>query len=134
MTTVAAESDQPEIRHLIGPTATVAADEMAARSPKAADSEALAALMLDAYRGTVDADGSETIDVARTEVNGYLSAESGRPLLDVSRVVEADGRLVAAVLVSHYEGLPLIAYVMTAASHKRRGLATGLVRRAPTCG
>jgi len=35
--------------------------------------------------------------------------------------------LVAAVLVSHYEDMPLIAYVMTAATHKRRGIATGLL-------
>jgi len=83
--------------------------------------------MLDAYRGTVDADGSETIGMARREVNGYLAGESGPPLLEVSRVVEEDGRLVAAVLVSRYEGLPLIAYVMTAPSHKRRGLAAGLM-------
>jgi ribosomal protein S18 acetylase RimI-like enzyme len=84
--------------------------------------------MLDAYAGTVDADGSETIDVARVELAGYLDGASGPPLLDASWVVEREGRLIGAVLVSTYEGLPLIAYVMTAAPHKREGLATQLLR------
>lgn len=116
-------------RHLRGPTAQAGTPpEVASRAPTRDDVEALAALMLDAYAGTVDADGSETIDDARREVIGYFGGEAGAPLLDVSRVVEDEGKLVAAVLVSHYEELPLIAYVMTAASHKRRGLATSLVR------
>jgi ribosomal protein S18 acetylase RimI-like enzyme len=116
-----------ESRHLVGPARRQTEPGVDARSPTAGDAEALAVLMLDAYRGTVDADGSETIGMARREVNGYLAGESGPPRLDVSRVVEQDGHLAAAVLVSDYEELPLIAYVMTSSGHKRRGLATALM-------
>ena len=118
-------------RHLIGPTNGHAMGIAPAglRRPTDDDAEALATLMLDAYRGTVDFDGTETIETARREVDGYFSGESGAAMLDVSRVVDDDDdeRLVSAVLVSAYEDLPLIAYVMTAASHKRQGLATALL-------
>ena len=93
------------------------------RHPSADDAEALAVLMLDAYTGTIDSDGTETLDVARDEVRGYLA---GTPMLEHS-FVALDGDLpVAAALVARHQGLPLIGYVMTAAAHKGRGLATAL--------
>ena len=114
-----------ERRHLIldlGPIAHPVIG-LPTRHPTADDSEALAVLMLDAYQGTIDADGSETLDVARDEVRGYLA---GDPLLEHSFVaLNAEGP-VAAVLVGRHEGIPLIGYVMTSASHKGRGLATAL--------
>lgn len=91
------------------------------------DAEALAVLMLDAYAGTIDSDGLETLDDARTEVAGFFA---GAPLLEHSLVAEADGRPAAAVLVSRHDDVPLIAYVMTAANHKGKGLASSLVARA----
>lgn len=102
------------------------------RHPTADDADALAALMLDAYRGTVDADGSETLDDARTEVIGYFSAASGEPMLEHSFVALDDDAPISAVLVSRYEGMPLIAYAMTAADRKRLGLATALTARSLT--
>ena len=99
------------------------------RHPTTDDSEPLALLMLDAYEGTIDADGSETLDDARTEVDGYFSRDR-HPMLEHS-FVALDGDLpVAAVLVARYEELPLIAYVMTAAGHKGHGLATALTELA----
>jgi predicted GNAT family acetyltransferase len=99
------------------------------RHPGADDTEALAALMLDAYLGTVDADGSETLDDARAEVSGYFSAASGEPMLAHSFVAVDGDAPVSAVLVSRHDDMPLIAYAMTAASHKGRGLATALTER-----
>jgi ribosomal protein S18 acetylase RimI-like enzyme len=99
------------------------------RHPTPADTEALAALMLDAYQGTVDADGSETLDEARAEVSGYFSAASGEPMLEHSFVAVDDDAPASAVLVSRHDGMPLIAYAMTAAGHKGRGLATALTVR-----
>ena len=96
-----------------------------ARHPSTNDAETLAVLMLDAYEGTIDADGSETIDDARNEVGGYFAPER-RPMPEHS-FVALDGDVpVAAVLVCRHEELPFIAYVMTAAAHKGRGLATAL--------
>lgn len=90
----------------------------------------LAALMLDAYRGTIDADGSETLEDARTEVRGYFAGQSGEPMLEHSYLSFDGGRLVSAILVSRFDGIPLLAYAMTAPSHKGRGLASGLTRHA----
>jgi ribosomal protein S18 acetylase RimI-like enzyme len=119
-------------RHLIAAVADVepAPAGLPARSPAPDDLEELAALMLDAYRGTIDADGDETLDVARDEVAGYFAGRSGAPHLEHSRVAIDDGRIVSAVLVSEFEGTPLIAYVFTAADHKGRGLADALTRAA----
>ncbi len=99
------------------------------RHPMVDDAEALAALMLDAYLGTVDADGSETLDDARAEVNGYFSAASGEPMVEHSFVALDRQVPIAAVLVSRHEEMPLIAYAMTAADRKRQGLATALTAR-----
>ena len=97
------------------------------RHPSTDDAEALARLMLDAYEGTIDADGSETLDDARTEVSGYFSPER-QPMPEHS-FVALDGEVpVAAVLVARYEGLPLVAYVMTATAQKGAGLATALTQ------
>ena len=102
----------------------------ALRHPTNDDLDDLAALMLDAYRGTIDADGSETLEDARTEVRGYLAAKSGEPMLEHSHLAFDGDKLVGAILVSRFDGTPLLAYAMTAAAHKGRGIATQLTRRA----
>lgn len=102
---------------------------LSVRSPTPADVEALAVLMLDAYLGTVDADGDETLEMARQEVAGFFAGASGAPLLDRSLVATDGAEIAAAVLVSRYDGMPLLAYVMTGAEYKGRGLATALVAR-----
>lgn len=115
-------------RHLVAPLGSTEAPELSlpVRTPTAEDLDELAALMLDAYHGTVDADGDETLDVARDEVRGYLEGRSGAPHLEHSRVAVDDGRIVSAVLVSEFEDTPLIAYVLTAGDHKGRGLGAAL--------
>jgi GNAT superfamily N-acetyltransferase len=102
---------------------------MAVRHPVADDLDDLAALMLDAYRGTIDADGSETLQDARSEVGGYFAAKSGEPMLEHSYLALDSDRLVGAILVSRFNDIPLLAYAMTAPSHKGRGVATGLTQR-----
>ena len=100
------------------------------RHPTADDLDALAALMLDAYRGTIDADGSETLEDAGNEVRGYFGAKSGEPMLQHSYLALDGDRVVSVVLVSRFDGIPLLAYAMTATSHKGHGLATELTRLA----
>lgn len=88
------------------------------RRPTPGDAEALAVLMLKAYRGTIDYDG-EGIEEARDEVGGHFG---GAPIDEASTVLAAGGGLVAACLVAEYEGDALIGYVMTAPDFKRQGL------------
>lgn len=94
------------------------------------DAEALAVLMLDAYAGTIDTDGTETIADARAEVAGWLSGASVPPVLEHSYVIVYEGEPVSAVLASRVDGLPFIAYAYTAAAHKGRGLSSGLMTHA----
>jgi GNAT superfamily N-acetyltransferase len=94
------------------------------RRPDAADRDALAALMIDAYVGTIDYEG-ESLGQAVDEVGGYLAGEA---MLDLSRVAAADGAaLEAALLMSGFGADPIVGYVMTRARSKGQGLASALL-------
>ena len=95
----------------------------------ATDAEALAHLMLDAYRGTEDDDG-ETIDDARAEIGRLFADEFGTLDEDASGVVRADDSVVAATLITRYEGTPFLAFSMTAPAWQRRGYARAGIERA----
>lgn len=90
------------------------------RSISRDDLQGLARLMLDAYVGTMDYEG-ESLEDATDEVMSFLDDDGA--LLDRSYLVEVDGTIASAVLVSLSEGRPFIGYVMTRASHKNQGLA-----------
>lgn len=98
--------------------------------PAPADAEALAVLMLDAYRGTIDFD-DETLDDARAEVAGFLDGRDGPPMLECSWAAWSDGELAAACLAGWWAAreAPLIAYCLTRAIDKGRGLGTWLLAR-----
>ncbi len=88
------------------------------------DSEAVAVLMLEAYRGTID-DSGETLADAHDEVHAYLVGQRGGPaLLQESCLGFVNNQLVAACLVTQGETgqHPLIAYVMTHAAWKKQGI------------
>jgi hypothetical protein len=63
------------------------------------DAERLARLMLDSYRGTVD-DGGETLDDARREVTKLIAGDFGSVDWEASVVVERDGQLSSATIVT----------------------------------
>jgi len=93
----------------------------AARHPRPDDHEQLAELMLAAYRGSVDDEG-ETIVEARAECGEVLHSVD-RPLIpEASFVIEAEGALVSASLVSLFRGAPLVTHLMTHPAYKRHGL------------
>jgi hypothetical protein len=103
-------------------------DHPAARRPTPWDLHGLAALMDDAYRCTIDS-GDETLEQAVGEVTGYLQDDA---MLDLSLVAETTGRLDSAILVSRRSG-PVVAYVMTRAAAKNRGLAACASRCGGRC-
>ena len=100
-----------------------------ARPIRREDVDALASLMLDAYRGTID-DGGESLEDAVSEVRKLLDGAYGAFDFAASELIERDGRPVSATVVTHYEGVPLIAFSMTAPTWKRRGLAKAGLQRA----
>lgn len=129
------------------------ATDAMARRVTPADAPALARLMLDAYRGTVD-DGGEGPDQATAEVANLLSGGYGIFDLAASEVVcrdcsaqnlersgtggtpvppldstSRDEVIVSATLVTEYDGGAMVAFSMTAPAWQRRGLArAGLLR------
>ena len=113
----------------VPPNASRDGNELELSPVQVADAPALAELMLDAYRGTVDDDG-ETYDDALAEVHAYLNGErGGPPWLAVSRQALVNRRLVSACLVGEWSErqLPIIAYVLTRADWKRRGIGRQLL-------
>jgi L-amino acid N-acyltransferase YncA len=94
-------------------------DAVEVRPASASDATALAVLMLDAYRGTIDYEG-ETPEQTRREVERFYLEE---PLLDASAVAVFEGALSSAVLMRVWRGHPLVRTIMTAPAQKRRGLA-----------
>lgn len=99
-----------------------------ARPPTPGDNAALAELMLAAYRGTVDDDG-ETPEQTRAVLQQWSTGDFGQPLWAVSELVERAGQPVSATLVTLWQDLPLVAFVMTHPDWQRQGLArAGLLR------
>ncbi len=87
------------------------------------DHEALARLMLEAYRGTTDTDGSETLADARSEITSLFTGDYGRFMPDDSQLLEVDSTLRVASLVTYFEGSPFLAFTMTHPDYKQQGLA-----------
>ena len=119
MTKVRYEIDLSELR----PVGSLDSD---VRNVGPDDLEGLAQLMLDAYMGTIDYE-DESYDDAVTEVRSFLE---NSPALEHSYVVEIDGMLVAAILVSVFDGDLFIGYVMTHPDHKGAHLGRRLVHHA----
>jgi len=94
------------------------------------DGEALAELMLNAYKGTVDYEG-EDIEDARDEVRRLSEGEYGEPLWDCSFVAEMSKNMVGAVVVTldRKENVPLLAFAMTSPDKKRLKVATTLMKK-----
>ena len=107
-----------------------ASSHLPLRAPQTSDTDAMAELMLEAYRGTIDYEG-ETLDEAVAEVKAYLAGErGGRPLLEVSRLAFDGERLAGACLAAewHERQTALISYVMTHSEWKRRGVGRQALR------
>jgi ribosomal protein S18 acetylase RimI-like enzyme len=92
-------------------------------APSDADAEPLARLMLDAYAGTIDNAGDETIETARVEVAKLVRGDFGPFDAASSVVVERDHALASATIITRDRGEPLLAFSMTAPRWKRQGLA-----------
>ncbi len=94
--------------------------DLQVRSISQDDLEELARLMLDAYVDTIDYEG-ESLEDAIEEVASFL--DDDQALLERSYLVDDEGTIASAVLVSLADGRPFIGYVMTRASQKNQGLA-----------
>ena len=93
--------------------------------------ESLAALMVDAYDGTVDWEDGDDEAVAETELRATLEGKYGTFLSAASGViVDEVGKPISALFVSNLEGLATILFVCTAKNAGGRGMASKLIRNA----
>ncbi len=99
-----------------------AAPVFAARHPADTDRDELAALMLAAYRNSIDDEGEELADAVEA-IDQYLETM----LRPHSFVVLDDAAIVAASFVVVVEGLHYVDPVMVAPERKHRGLGRAAV-------
>ena len=96
----------------------------------AADQPVVAALLYDAYLGTIDDEG-DTRDGALAEIDATMAGQYGPPISGACLVgVDDANRIVAMVITTMFEGEPLIAYVATDPACQRQGWATRLIEQA----
>jgi GNAT superfamily N-acetyltransferase len=94
------------------------------------DAESLGYLMLEAFRGTIDYEG-ETLTESIAEITDTLNGKYG-PFLDrCSFLIEKDGAVVSAVIVTFYEEmmLPLLAFAMTHPDFRNQDMSSHLIKR-----
>jgi predicted GNAT family acetyltransferase len=93
------------------------------------DVNALGALMLEAYRGTIDYEG-EGLEEAIQEVHAVLAGAYGPFIADCSFVIEDEGKMLSAsmMVMSDRVNAPLLAFSMTHPEHKRKGMAEFLLK------
>lgn len=94
----------------------------------AEDAKALARLMFDAYRGTID-DTGEPFEAAEAEVARTFAGDYGAMVWSASFVVTASPvlPLASASVVTLWRDAPLLAFSMSAPQSKGSGLAGKLI-------
>jgi pimeloyl-ACP methyl ester carboxylesterase/L-amino acid N-acyltransferase YncA len=92
------------------------------------DIPALAQLVLDAYKGTIDDEG-ETLDEALQAIQDTFAGASGRLLNACSFVIEERGQALACTIVTVWHEQPLLAYVMTHPAAQNRGMGRFLIQK-----
>ena len=97
------------------------------RRPVPKDRHALAHLMLDAYRDTIDYEG-ETLADTEGEIARTFVGEYGQFLPQYSFLALDGDDPVSASLVTRYDGVPFLAFSMTSPRWKGKGLARHLIR------
>ena len=97
------------------------------RTITSADTEALASLMLAAYKETIDYDG-ETLEDALFQIRGVFQGKFG-VFQDLSSfAIEEEGRFLSAIIITLWQGSPLVAFSMTRPEFKNNGMATFLLK------
>ncbi len=94
----------------------------AIRSVTSEDLASLASLMYRAYIGTVDYDG-ETPEQSEEEMRKTFEGEYGPFDPECSTLIEREGQVLSATLITRFQGRPFVAFSMTDPSVRDQGLA-----------
>jgi predicted GNAT family acetyltransferase len=88
----------------------------------------LGALMLEAYRGTIDYEG-ETLEEAQAQAQREIDGTSCPLLHDCSFVCEIDGMARGAIMISRWHDVPLVTDIMVHPGMKNQGLGAFLLQK-----
>ena len=93
------------------------------------DASLSAALMVDAYLGTIDWQEGDDEVGALAEIRSTVAGEYGE-FIDAASLaaVDADGVPVSEIACAMFEGVPTILFLYTASAQKGRGHAARLIR------
>jgi GNAT superfamily N-acetyltransferase len=94
------------------------------RRPLPLETEALGALLFDAYRGTVNDEG-EDLPAAVAEAEGYFAGKHGRPMPDSSVVAWRGDLPVGGCFVGWWAARDCPFIVFVAVREESRGVAVG---------
>ncbi len=87
----------------------------------------IAALMIEAYAGTID-DEDGTLEDALDEIAATERGDYGLPLRQHwLEAIRENGSAASAVICTRFAGIPFVAFTFTSHLDTRRGLATTLV-------
>lgn len=103
-------------------------NEYKTRNIKETDISEIGAVMLDAYKDTVDDEG-ETLADACCEIENVLKGKYGEFISEASYLVEVDHKISSVILLSLFEGKPLITYVFTSKKNTGKGMAKYLIQK-----
>lgn len=92
------------------------------------DIPALAQLVLDAYKGTIDDEG-ETLDEVLKAIQDTFAGTSGELLHSCSFMIEEHGQALASTLVTLWHEQPLLAYAMTHPAAQNQGMGRFLIQK-----
>ncbi|WP_299957392.1 GNAT family N-acetyltransferase [uncultured Modestobacter sp.] len=106
-------------------------DRTGVRVAREADLPAMAEVMAEAYRGTVDDEGEDQ-PAALAELRSTAAGTHGPPLPDAWLLAEEAGEVAAAVVCTRWQGLPFVAQAVTHPRWQRRGHGTRLLLAAAT--
>lgn len=116
-------------------TRRLPAADVPLKPPEEAEIPKLARFFMEAYEGHLEqAYGMHvgTEEDWRGYVTGILRGEAGRFMPESSFVALDAGRLVGAILVSHWMGAPMVTELGVAPDRRRRGVAHALLSAAST--
>ena len=99
------------------------------RQPLPSDEVALADLMYEAYLGTIDYAGEDRSQ-ALEEVRKTFAGDYGAFHWSASRVMDRDGLIASAALLTRWRDRPFVAFSMTRPEYKRKGLARACLQSA----
>lgn len=88
----------------------------------------LAISMLDAFRDTEDFEG-ETLNDLDEEIRSIVESTFGIFISDASFQIRQNTEVVSAILISLYEGKPLISELFTRKKYINLGMASSLLRK-----